>query len=184
MVVKTLQSGFTIVELLIALVVLSIVVSLAAPALSKLLAEQRLRTTAAELRVGLALARSEAIKRNASVVFQGLAGSTVWTNGWEVEVTEINGNANTVSEYAMPEGISIASGPSGGSLTFSSWGRPGGTWSASSCPAFQIQVTRTAGNCNVCLYLQSDGRVITASGACSGCTTTEGEASVWLGACP
>ena len=68
--------GFTVVELLIALVVLGVLVALAAPAFSTFLAEQRLRATTSELRVAVSLARSEAIKRNSSVALQGLGGSS------------------------------------------------------------------------------------------------------------
>ena len=68
--------GFTVVELLIALVVLGVLVALAAPAFSTFLAEQRLRATTSELRVAVSLARSESIKRNSSVAIQGLGGSS------------------------------------------------------------------------------------------------------------
>lgn len=173
------QLGFTLVELLVALVVLSILVALAAPAFSTLVAEQRLRATTAELRVGISLARSEAIKRNSSVALRGLAGSSSWANGWEIQVTEIDGSTNVVSEYALPDGVSLPSGPSGASLTFSPLGRPSG-----SCPSFQVQVSSSSGNCNACLYVQVDGRIITASGTCGTCVTTEPSVSAWAGACP
>lgn len=171
--------GFTVVELLIALVVLGVLVALAAPAFSTFLAEQRLRATTSELRVAVSLARSEAIKRNSSVALQGLGGSSSWSDGWEIQVSEIDGSANILSQYALPEGVSMSSGPAGGAVTFSSWGRPSGN-----CPAFEVQVSSSKGDCNTCLYLQSDGRIITASGVCGACVTTEPGGSSWAGACP
>ena len=106
MVTAASRNGFTLVELLIALVVLSILVAIASPAFSTLIAEQRIRAAATELRVGISLARSEAVKRNAGTVLQGLGGN--WSTGWEIEVPEIDGTTRVITEYALPEGVSLA----------------------------------------------------------------------------
>ena len=72
--------GLSLLELLATLVILSILVSLAAPSFSRMLAEQRLRQVGTELRVSLSSARSEAVKRNegVSLIQQG----SDWSNGW------------------------------------------------------------------------------------------------------
>ena len=75
--------GLSMIELLAGLVILSVLVSLAAPSFSRMLAEQRLRQAGSELRVSLATARSEAVKRNegVSLVRQG----DDWSTGWCVD---------------------------------------------------------------------------------------------------
>jgi type IV fimbrial biogenesis protein FimT len=62
------QSGFTLVELIITLVLAAILLTLAAPNLSSFLKRDRLVTQANELLADLALARSEAIKRGGTVI--------------------------------------------------------------------------------------------------------------------
>jgi type IV fimbrial biogenesis protein FimT len=62
------QRGFTIIELMVTLVVFTILVGIAAPNLSEFLLTQRVSGQASELINSLALARSEAGKRNASIV--------------------------------------------------------------------------------------------------------------------
>ena len=61
------QRGLTLVELLTALVILSVLVSLAAPSFSRMLTEQRLRQATNELRISMVTARAEAIKRGETV---------------------------------------------------------------------------------------------------------------------
>ena len=62
------QYGLTLVELIITLVVAAILLTLAAPNLTSFLKRDRLATQANDLLADLALARSEAIKRAATVV--------------------------------------------------------------------------------------------------------------------
>ena len=75
--------GFTLVELLMGLAILSIVTTTVVPSFSQLLAEQRLRQVSNELRMSLTLARSEAIKRNQTV--NVLPAESAWSDGWCVE---------------------------------------------------------------------------------------------------
>ena len=55
--VARVQRGLSLVELLVGLVVLSVLVSVAAPSFSRMVAEQRLRQVGSELRISLATAR-------------------------------------------------------------------------------------------------------------------------------
>ena len=79
--------GLSLIELLAGLVILSVLVSLAAPSFSRMLAEQRLRQAGSELRVSLATARSEAVKRNegVSVIVTTRAGARVGVSRWAAE---------------------------------------------------------------------------------------------------
>lgn len=79
------STGFTLIELMIALAIISVVMSLAAPAWQAMNAEQRVRAVTQDFYVALILARSEAIKRRQSVRIVTPAGG--WSEGWAV-VTE------------------------------------------------------------------------------------------------
>jgi type IV fimbrial biogenesis protein FimT len=61
------QHGFTIIELMVALVVVAILLVVAAPSLVSLLDKRRLEGNAAELATDIEYARSEAVHRNAAV---------------------------------------------------------------------------------------------------------------------
>jgi type IV fimbrial biogenesis protein FimT len=77
-------AGFTLVELLAVVAVLSIVMAIAAPSFSSFAANQRLRGASTDLVTTLVAARSEAIKRNAPVTVSAAAdGESVnWGRGW------------------------------------------------------------------------------------------------------
>jgi type IV fimbrial biogenesis protein FimT len=81
---NTRQAGFTLVELMAVVSVLSIVLALAAPNLTAFSASQRLRGASTDLVTTLLAARSEAIKRNAEVTVSAavVAGSANWGRGW------------------------------------------------------------------------------------------------------
>jgi type IV fimbrial biogenesis protein FimT len=84
--------GFTLIELLVTLAIAAILVALAAPAMSSFLAEQAAAGNADELAATFRSARSEAIKRSASVtVCASSDGATCdegdeadWAAGWIV----------------------------------------------------------------------------------------------------
>ncbi|MDD5298457.1 MAG: GspH/FimT family pseudopilin [Rhodocyclaceae bacterium] len=73
------QSGVTLLELLVAMVILGVLLSLALPSFSTFLANTRLRAVADNLQAGLQVARMEALKRNEPTVFLLLSG-----NNWMV----------------------------------------------------------------------------------------------------
>jgi type IV fimbrial biogenesis protein FimT len=62
-------AGFTILEMMIAVAILGILTALAAPSFGTMLRNWNVRSMAESLQSGLQLARSEAIKRNANVIF-------------------------------------------------------------------------------------------------------------------
>lgn len=75
-----LQQGFTIIELMIAVVVLAIVSAIAIPSFTQFVANTQIRTTSESIRNGIQLARAEAVKRNAQVRFT-LANNASWQFG-------------------------------------------------------------------------------------------------------
>ncbi len=75
--------GFTLVELIVALSVLALLATLAIPMYGDIVAANRTRAAAYSLVSALALARSEAVKRNVPVSVLPLAAG--WQAGWEVD---------------------------------------------------------------------------------------------------
>lgn len=76
-------AGFSIVELVIAMLVGAILLRLAAPSFANWIANQRVRSTAEALLHGLNVARSEALRRNARVLFT-MPGANGGESAWQV----------------------------------------------------------------------------------------------------
>jgi type IV fimbrial biogenesis protein FimT len=81
--------GFTIIELLITLALLSIIVAFAVPAFNNIILNNRFTSYSNSLVAALALARSEAIKQNTNVSLRNIAAdvNNEWGGGWEVRLT-------------------------------------------------------------------------------------------------
>lgn len=88
-----MKRGFTLVELLVTLAVMAILLTLAAPAFSEFLSNQRLTTQTTQIASAIASARSEAVTRAktltlcASADQSNCAGSD-WEAGWIMFVDE------------------------------------------------------------------------------------------------
>jgi type IV fimbrial biogenesis protein FimT len=74
--------GFTLPELLTVLAITGILVAIAMPSFSGLIANQRARALSSDLMSSLARVRSEAVKRNTDVVLAPKVGG--WEAGWTV----------------------------------------------------------------------------------------------------
>lgn len=75
---SSLARGFTLIELMIAVVILGLMVALAMPSYSVWIQNTRVRSATESFLSGLQLARNEAVRRNSSVQFVVGAGSA-WT---------------------------------------------------------------------------------------------------------
>lgn len=80
--VRTYNRGVTLIELLVALAVLAIALSLAAPSFSDTIRNQRLSSRSFSLQEDLAYARAEAVKLQGNVALAAKGGDL--TNGWVV----------------------------------------------------------------------------------------------------
>lgn len=109
--------GFTLIEAMIVLVILGVLAGLAAPSMREFMAAQRLKTPASDLYADLALARSEAIKRNTAVEL--VPNATDWAQGWVVRPQSTTTNLRIQDAYAN---VSIAASQTG-SLTYRGNGR-------------------------------------------------------------
>jgi type IV fimbrial biogenesis protein FimT len=90
--------GFTLIELMITVAIAGIFASLAAPAMTTIIRNNRVQSEASSLVSDLQLARNEAIKRGSPVAVCPAAtggGSCLttntWQNGWII-FTDLNGN--------------------------------------------------------------------------------------------
>lgn len=69
--------GFTLTELLLTIMVAAILAALAAPSFREFIANQRVKTASFDVMSMLTLARSEAIKRNATATLSGLGSGAM-----------------------------------------------------------------------------------------------------------
>lgn len=107
--VRSLQRGFTLIELMVVVAIAAILASLAAPAFKSIVASQRVRTAALEFSTALTLARSEAIKRNGNVQLNAAAGG--WAAGWTVQTA----SAVVISSKDAFQNVTVQN--SGGAFT-------------------------------------------------------------------
>ena len=125
--------GFTVIELMFVVVILTILITVAAPSMSNLVRDQRVKTAVGDVYAALAFARSEAIKRNVYVAVcshngsSGCQNSPDWgTYGWIIYLdADGNGYPGAVSDILKKQdplpGLSL-SGP-GGNITYQGDGR-------------------------------------------------------------
>jgi type IV fimbrial biogenesis protein FimT len=83
------NSGFTLVELIVTLAIMSIILGFAAPSFRNLILNSRIRSDTSEIVGALYLARSEAVKQKIPIGIcakkagvEECTGTTQWTNGW------------------------------------------------------------------------------------------------------
>lgn len=105
------QSGFTIIELMITLVVAAVLISLAAPSFRELIDNNRITSAANDFTASLALAKTEAVKRNGTVQIVPTAGGSDWSSGYKIglDLNSDNVYADTLAEKLKV----IASPPTG-----------------------------------------------------------------------
>jgi type IV fimbrial biogenesis protein FimT len=138
------QRGFTLIELIVTISIVGILLALAAPSFGEASLGSKLAATANRLLSSATLARSEAIKRNASITMcassDGLncAGSGGWEVGWIVK------NGSTVLQYEPAAAAGLKITEAGGAVTVN----------------FPATVLDTAGaifNFTICRYSPSVG---------------------------
>jgi len=101
-------SGFTLLELMVVMAIVAVLATLGAPNFRDLLLNQRLVAAAQAFNAALSLARTEAIRRSASVSVVPSAASN-WSAGWTVVTLQDDPQAlETLRRFeALPEGVGV-----------------------------------------------------------------------------
>lgn len=154
------EKGFTLVEMLAVMAIMSIVMALAAPNFASFASNQRLRGASSDLVTTLLTARSEAIKRNAEVTVSAtvLGGSANWGRGW----TATAGGQQIERKEVVSDFIDGSTSPT--AIVFDGSGRITAAGGAS------IQLRDGRGDSTVaprCISIDLAGRPQASVGACS-----------------
>ena len=144
------RRGFTLIELMVVIAIVAMLSAVAGPSFRNLVAAQRVKSAASAITESLWLARSEAIKRNATVSFTVNSASV--TNGWQV----VDG-ATVLHRQDGTPAVAVASG--GGTLTFNPYGRL-------SLGSGDIGLSIASANVARCISVATNGRATVRSGSC------------------
>ncbi len=116
---RTIQQGFSLLELLVTIAVLAIIISLAAPSFRQMQMRSRLTSAANELNAALQMARVEAISSNGRVeLCPSTDGSTCSGTDWGriVLIAKKNGNSNVLRDLRLGrDGLAFAASSNVGS---------------------------------------------------------------------
>lgn len=139
--------GFTIIELMIAVAILAIIVTIAAPSMSDLVRDQRVKTATFDLYSALIFARSEAIKRNANV--DVVPAATDWAAGWQVRVQSDSTVLRRQDAFASMN----ITGPAG-AVTY----RRDGRLDVATAPAYVVKSSESTSITARCVQVDLAGR--------------------------
>lgn len=116
------QGGTTLIEIMVALVILGLLVALGGSAAGDWLKNGQIRTAAESLQDGLQQARNEAVRRNVAVEFRILT-----SNSWEVRLADTTIANRVLASRSSAEGsalVTLTPSPAGASIvTFDGMGR-------------------------------------------------------------
>jgi type IV fimbrial biogenesis protein FimT len=155
------QSGVTLLEMIVAITVMAVLAVIAVPSYTHFIANQRVRAAASDLYLSIVRARSEALKRSASVTIS--PNTSGWQYGWTIPDPAIT--TTNIENHAAVSGVTI-SGPT--SVVYQSSGRVYST-TAPSCSAsppvacFVITTPMWSGAAS-CVSIDLSGRPYSASG--------------------
>lgn len=153
------HDGFTLVELMVVIAIVSAMLGIGVPLFSSFIQDQRLRATSSDLRVGLITARSEAVKRNRVVELQPASGTGgVWGEGWIIPNPDDPDDEDIRLLTHIQSGKVTITGPD--EIQFTPMGR------VVAAQEFEIQVGTGSSASKSCLQLGTDGRMVADDGAC------------------
>jgi type IV fimbrial biogenesis protein FimT len=140
------ERGLTLIEVLIAMTIGAVLLAMAGPSFTQIIASQRIKSVATDVYLALVKARSEALKLNTNVTLQPLAASD-WASGWYIA----NPDA-TVTTRLLEHGAVSNITVTGSNVTY----RPSGRVQAASAPTFSI--SSAASTTKMCVSVDLSGR--------------------------
>lgn len=100
--------GFTLVELMVALAIAVILITIGLPSFSEMIASNRVTSQTNDLVSALNTARYEAIRRGAPVCVKRVSGTAQnWAGGWRVFVDSKSNRTVASASYCSTEGTLI-----------------------------------------------------------------------------
>ncbi len=171
------SAGFTLIELMVAMTLLIITMTIAIPSMQSTIQNNRAISVTNDLVASLNLARSEAIKRGVSVSIcpasdqNFTACGSNWNNGWLIFVNPDENNvfANSAAEplirvqQVTGQGLSISSAPAVTQATYNSAGfAAAGTGNLN----FSLTASNCTGNHARNVAISVTGRITTTQTAC------------------
>ena len=106
------QGGFTIVELMVTLAIAAIIISIAAPSFKAIIDNNRVTTATNDFTASIALAKTEAVKRNTNAQICPSNGGSDWSGGYRIGI-DLNGNCDFTDTVEEVELKIVAAPPSG-----------------------------------------------------------------------
>ena len=131
------QSGLTIIEMMIGIAIVAVIMVQAVPSMNGYFRDSAIRRVADEMRMGVQLAKSEAIRRNDVVQFVPAA------TGWSVQAVPAGGGNIVInSRTAQGSEAQVNAAASAANVSFNGRGR------ANMVGMFTVNITNpTAGGC-------------------------------------
>jgi len=160
---RTPSRGFTLIEMITVVAVLGVIAAIAAPGMRSFAAGQKVKALSYDMTADLLLARSEALKRNATVSVT--ASGADWASGWTVAAGAQNISTRNVANESITFSVLAPLTAVPTVITFDVNGRV-------KVPAQQVRMTvqstaATNATSKRCIELDLSGRARSSVGVCS-----------------
>lgn len=150
--------GFTLIEGMVVVTILAIVAALAAPSFVSFIGTMNTKSAAFDLIGDLTMARSEALKRNATITVLPVSNS--WSNGWQIRT----GAEVLRQREALGSNVSINA--PGGGVAFLPNGRLQGDETATANATWSV-TSSISGVIARCIVIAPTGSARSRPGACA-----------------